>query len=1041
MPIVVIQHSASLRTYELTINSLINEVEYFSCRLNKTMMNNILNRQMPVFISSTFQDMNEERDALIKKTFPRLKVLAAQRMVTLTPIDLRWGVTEKEAKRGKVLELCLNEIERCQPFFIGILGTRYGWCPQLEDMKANNMLLDQYEWLRGDIENGLSITEMEMQFAVFRRQNHANALFFIKRSEMPRGEKLEILISKITAEGHDLTSLFDGGTDGFEKDCFYFAYYDTPADLAQKIEDTLTKSIESLFPDNDNEDEWSRENRTQAAYLNELCDIYVPQSQNEHLVYMMNQMQDRYMMITSDEKCFYGKSALVANWINDRQHDNTHNFIYHFIGVGYLGSDPRKILKRLCIEVSLLYGLEFKVDEDNGRIVDYTSTLTKLLQEIKDKKPLFIILDGLQHLSDYDDSKKLEWIPVIPENVSLIVTTPYHDVTQEVFYRRYESCVFLKAFEPNEERLFVERYLRKYGKRLSDKQIDGLLSAFSSAQCPPKGVKDVLTLKSLLNELVLWGSYEHLDGRIAYYCEDGLSHFYDRMFERMENDYGYERVSLILSLITFSRAGLTESEVIEISNATIMKWSYIYCALSHLLSLKNERYYIDKYTISSVIARRYTSEERKARQMIVSHFSHSSDYRAIEECLFQYYKLKDFHSLYNTLLHLDTFSHLYNSSGLSELYPYWMALHNSASHKRYSIGAFASLEIPGTVKNAHTLADIGFFAKQVLRDNDSSNKLLIMSKDMYESLLHTDYDQLASVYTQLGMYDKAKTILEKVIGVAKLFFDENDKNDTYYPKLLVQKAMLLQREERTEESIESLEDALNLIVPSRGELCSEVMNIYRDLAVYYALINDNAKSQEYIEKTLDVTKKVVGEKHVFFADAFFLYGAFHERLSHRVEAVNFYRKAMGIYSKWYPENHERVIDTKQSIRKLESESEEGIMGILINSFLDKMPDWLKSIPNDEPDKEFKDVLDFYEGIADDLYLVETGWEDGMREYKYAFRYIHDCYIGKDIYRYGPNDHVYIRVDSSGMYQSCGKSFNNLKDAQVHYLINQSYCLS
>ena len=117
---------------------------------------------MPVFISSTFQDMHDERDALIKKTFPKLKVFAAQRMVTLTPIDLRWGVTEKEAKSGKVLELCLNEIERCQPFFIGILGTRYGWCPQLEDLKANNMLLDQYEWLRGDIENGLSITEMEM---------------------------------------------------------------------------------------------------------------------------------------------------------------------------------------------------------------------------------------------------------------------------------------------------------------------------------------------------------------------------------------------------------------------------------------------------------------------------------------------------------------------------------------------------------------------------------------------------------------------------------------------------------------------------------------------------------------------------------------------------------------------------------------------------------------------------------------------------------------------------------------------------------------
>ena len=53
------------------------------------MKNNILNRQMPVFVSSTFRDMQAERDVLMKETFPKLTAFAAQRMVTLTPIDLR----------------------------------------------------------------------------------------------------------------------------------------------------------------------------------------------------------------------------------------------------------------------------------------------------------------------------------------------------------------------------------------------------------------------------------------------------------------------------------------------------------------------------------------------------------------------------------------------------------------------------------------------------------------------------------------------------------------------------------------------------------------------------------------------------------------------------------------------------------------------------------------------------------------------------------------------------------------------------------------
>ena len=81
------------------------------------------------------------------------------------------------------------------------------------------------------------------------------------------------------------------------------------------------------------------------------------------------------------------------------------------------------------------------------------------------------------------------------------------------------------------------------------------------------------------------------------------------------------------------------------------------------------------------------------------------------------------------------------------------------------------------------------------------------------------------------------------------------------------------------------------------------------------------------------------------------------------------------------------------------------------------------------------MLDYFKGIADDLYLIETGWEDGMKEYVYNFRYVHDCYIGKDRFLYGPNsNHIYIYVDSFGMYQSCGKSFEKLKDAQVYFIM-------
>jgi len=68
-------------------------------------------RQIRVFISSTFRDMQEERDVLIKKIFPELRERCRERRVDFIDVDLRWGVTEEQAERGEVLPVCLAEIE------------------------------------------------------------------------------------------------------------------------------------------------------------------------------------------------------------------------------------------------------------------------------------------------------------------------------------------------------------------------------------------------------------------------------------------------------------------------------------------------------------------------------------------------------------------------------------------------------------------------------------------------------------------------------------------------------------------------------------------------------------------------------------------------------------------------------------------------------------------------------------------------------------------------------------------------------------------
>ena len=95
------------------------------------MNQNTTDRQLRVFRSSTFSDMQEERDVLVK-LFRELATEGQRRGVDIKLVDLRWGVTDDQRRTGRVISTCLQEIDSSRPFFIGILGDRYGWIPTSE---------------------------------------------------------------------------------------------------------------------------------------------------------------------------------------------------------------------------------------------------------------------------------------------------------------------------------------------------------------------------------------------------------------------------------------------------------------------------------------------------------------------------------------------------------------------------------------------------------------------------------------------------------------------------------------------------------------------------------------------------------------------------------------------------------------------------------------------------------------------------------------------------------------------------------------------
>ena len=92
-----------------------------------------------VFVSSTFSDLKEERNALQRYVFPRLTDLAKIHGCRFQAIDLRWGISEEAGLDQRTMQICLNELARCQkttprPNFIVLLGDRYGWEPLPEEI-------------------------------------------------------------------------------------------------------------------------------------------------------------------------------------------------------------------------------------------------------------------------------------------------------------------------------------------------------------------------------------------------------------------------------------------------------------------------------------------------------------------------------------------------------------------------------------------------------------------------------------------------------------------------------------------------------------------------------------------------------------------------------------------------------------------------------------------------------------------------------------------------------------------------------------------
>ena len=508
----------------------------------------IKNRRIKVFLSSTFKDMSKERDFLAKNVFVQLEAAAARRNVALNLLDLRWGITEEESKQGLVTEICLKEIEASRPFFIGIVGDRYGWIPEEKDYPADSSLFQSFPWVKEDIKEGRSITEIEIQYGVLRNHLPCRAFFYLKEEASEDAENTP----EETAKLKELKTKILGQKEHPVK------YFKDSRELGELIKKDIWEQLDALFPQFEETDPIKESANIQECIVRTKTDHYVP------IAKAFDQIDN---FILSPQPLFVilgesgtGKSALLANWL--KANLSKHCIFYHFIDSAGNCADHDFILRRFYFYLCEL----FQVDPDMDSREWDEEVLGKaigFLLETGDKDVIFI-LDGLNQLNNFRDAYQLGWFPSLTRHLKIICSTneENRDILMALRHKSgilYEIPLF--ADFPSFQNV-INGYLLPFGKKLNEKQIEQIIGNDI--------FKNSLILFSLLEELRLYGDYDTLNETIAHYAASASElDFMSLVFQRLTNDLSFfgnsnAYVGKVLFLLAVSRDGLSEDAISRI---------------------------------------------------------------------------------------------------------------------------------------------------------------------------------------------------------------------------------------------------------------------------------------------------------------------------------------------------------------------------------------------------------------------------------------------------------------------------------------------
>ncbi len=794
----------------------------------------LIQRHLKIFISSTFQDMQEEREVLLKNTFLELKKIAKKRDVEVTEIDLRTGITKEQEQSGEIVKICLDEIERCKDspiFFLGMLGNRYGWDEWYLYTNKNTLEDKKYSWVKSYI--GKSVTELEIVSALERVPNSNQAFLYFKEQTDKDDQRLIDLKNRLTKKSETDKRL-------------YVTYYNDKDDFREKTINSFIKVLDELYPKDEKLSEVEKLRKSHEIFAKSRQKIYITHAKNESILskFIVSE-QDRLLLYGESG---YGKSALIANYFEEFKKSSDSFVIEHYIGgAGELSNDLHQMLRRIMLEIKEEFDLSDEVPSEPQKIMDEFAIWLHRV-----KRPTIIVLDGYNQIEDEIKEKLFYYIPDKLESVKLIISSIKDDYPIENKYK-------IEPLTKEEQKELIVDYLTEYGK-------EGMALKIQNQITKHPQTDNTLFLRTLLNEIRLLGDFDNVEKDIDNYLQaKDVVELFIKIFERLESDYRENLAKEVLSLLYVSRDGLSEDNLMEIINQnstkklTRLEFSPLFLALEEHLIDRGGLYGFFHDYIKEAVQQYYLNNDLKRngyRQKLVIFFKNNNiDLQRVRELPYLLFELQDKDRLYKVLMDIEFFV------AVQEMDEYELLGYVEFIDDLYSVSDELTNELLTKEYNSQIINNIGYFFHLIYANYD--NALLLFKKMMKldrddSSIVINNYNNIGGLYATMGSYKRSFIMHTRAVNHSINFFGENHLDTAICYNSL---AFIYESCEKFDEALEFYKKALKIREAVLGKNHPQTAILYNNIAGIYSILAEYEKALNLYEKALLITTKTLGKNH------------------------------------------------------------------------------------------------------------------------------------------------------------------------------------